>query len=177
MRQKKKSPPKTPLNWFRVGELQLDHEVCPKSCLYPQWLCWRELISHLQVGINWRSLWVCDGGHVSTFCSVGTPSGTDLCRPCVFCLSLCEFLGAWVMLCLEGLVSLVFSIPSFSYDLFASPSTAFLVPLGKNLLETLHLGLDVPWSLTLCILSGCRILYLFPSTAEESFSDDGWEGH
>jgi len=32
-------------------------------------------------------------------------------------------------------------------------------------------------SLSLCIMSGCGSLYLSPSAAGESLSDDGWERH
>ena len=48
-----------------------------------------------------------------------------------------------------------------------------LNPKEKDLMETFLLGLSVPWSLSLCIMSGCGCLYLFPSAAEGTFSDDG----
>lgn len=40
-------------------------------------------------------------------------------------------------------------------------------------METFHLGLSIPRSLTLCILSGCKSLCFFPSAAAGSFSDGG----
>ena len=43
---------------------------------------------------------------------------------------------------------------------------------GKQLVETYHLGLDVPWSLIFRIFSGCESL--FPSAAGGNFYDDGW---
>lgn len=39
-------------------------------------------------------------------------------------------------------------------------------------METPHLGLSVPWSLTHCILSSCGSLVLIPSTTGGSFSED-----
>ena len=49
----------------------------------------------------------------------------------------------------------------------------FLKITNEVLKEKGHLGLSIPRSLTLCILSGCGSLYLFPSAAGGSFSDDG----
>jgi hypothetical protein len=45
------------------------------------------------------------------------PSGTDLCKPCACCLSLCELRCVPPLLCLEVLESLVSSICSGSYPL------------------------------------------------------------
>ena len=54
------------------------------------------------------------------------------------------------------------------------PSAVFSDPLVVYWMKTYHLRLGVPSSLTLCILSGSESLYLVPSTAGRSFSDDGW---
>lgn len=53
-----------------------------------------------------------------------TPSGANLCRPCPRCLSLGELICASIVLCLEGLVSLVLSLPNDSHSL----STGFPEP-------------------------------------------------
>lgn len=47
-------------------------------------------------------------------------------------------------------------------------------PDRKYLMEISYLWLFVPRSLILCIISGYESLYLFPSAAGESFSDDGY---
>jgi hypothetical protein len=43
-------------------------------------------------------------------------------------------------------------------------------------METSHLGQSVPRFLTLCIISGCGSLYLFPSAARGHFSEVGGAG-
>ena len=73
---------------------------------------------------------------------------------------------------LEGFVLLgpfvhsLFPIPS------ASSSTEFPELCGRDLMEISHLELCILRSLTLCIMSGCESLYLFPSAAGRSFSVD-----
>lgn len=62
-----------------------------------------------------------------------------------------------------------------------SVSSLFLPPLGKGslsferrgLMKTSHLGLNVPRSLILSIVSVFEFRDLFPSAAEESSSDNG----
>lgn len=73
---------------------------------------------------------------------------------------------------LEGLVSLVCSIPSVTIFLhhFVKGS---LSPDGKVLMETSHLGLIVLRSFIHFTLSNCGFLYLFLSSAGGSFSEDG----
>lgn len=66
----------------------------------------------------------------------------------------CGFTYTPVLLCLEGLVFLVSSIASGSQNLFASFFCSFLSSEGKHLMQTSHLGWDVPRSLTL-IGSAC----------------------
>lgn len=48
---------------------------------------------------------------------------------------------------------------------------------SRNLMETSLLGLSVPSSLPLWIMSGYISLYLSPLPAGGSFSDDGWRRH
>ena len=72
----------------------------------------------------------------------------------------------------EGLVLLVSSIPSGSYDLSASSSAEFPGPRRERLVGSL-LQLSIPRSLTLYIVFGGGSLYLFPSTTGGSFSYDG----
>ena len=63
---------------------------------------------------------------------------------------------------LEGLVLLVTSIPS-----------GFYIFEEGNLMETYNLGLSVLRPSILFIMTICESLYVFPSAARESFSDDG----
>ena len=63
---------------------------------------------------------------MSTPLTFGNPPGADLYRSCACCLSLCEFIGASIVLYFESLVSLVSSIPSGSYTLSASFSEGTL---------------------------------------------------
>lgn len=60
-----------------------------------------------------------------------------------------------------------------SYTLFISLLQDSLSPEERKLMETFHLGLSVPRSLTLCVLSSYGSLYLFSSAAEGSVSDNG----
>lgn len=52
------------------------------------------------------SFWVRLGAHVHFPLSAGTPTGLDLCGPCAYCHSLCEFISVLVLLGIEGLVFL-----------------------------------------------------------------------
>ena len=66
-----------------------------------------------------------------------------------------------------------------------SPLTfTFCLPLHRvpetekrEIMETSHLGIIVPRSLTLGTMSVCLSLCLFPSAARGSFSDDVWARH
>jgi hypothetical protein len=62
----------------------------------------------------------------------------------------------------------VSSISSGSYTLSASSSVGFLNPEGRDLMKTFYLGQSVPRSFSLCVMSGCGSLYLFPSAAGRS---------
>ena len=66
--------------------------------------------------------------------------------------------------CWFVIVSLVSSIPSGSYALPLSSSEAFPECRGERFHT--YLGLRVPQSLALCILSGCGSPHLFPSLKE-----------
>lgn len=73
---------------------------------------------------------------------------------------------------LEGLGSLLPSIHPGSHNLSASSSADFPEPQGERF------DGDIPFRaecsmISLCIMSGCGCLYLFPSAAEGTFSDDG----
>lgn len=48
------------------------------------------------------------------------------------------------MLCLESLVSLVISIPTDSYNLFAFSFVELLEPQEEGFMETSQLGLGIP---------------------------------
>lgn len=73
---------------------------------------------------------------------------------------------------LEGIVSLVSSIPSGPCTLPAS-SVVFPMPWGEvSDGDTSFRALSR--SLTLCIMPGCGSLHSFPSASGRSFSDDGW---
>ena len=73
-----------------------------------------------------------------------------------------EYICRFAFLCLEDLVSFLSSILSLALTvLVLSFLQGFLSPEGKELMETSHLVLSVPRSLTLYTLS----LYLFPDAA------------
>lgn len=68
------------------------------------------------------------------------------------------------------------STPSGS-SLFLPPLLqGFLSPSRRDLMQTSHLQLSVPRSLTSCCLA-VGLCNLFPFAAEGSFSDDGWSLH
>lgn len=108
--------------------------------------------------------------------SAGVWSGLNLCRSCACCHSLCEFIHASVLLCLEDTV---YSEPSTT-----SGSWVFLPPLLYTLLS-LEGGIwwrQSIWNWVLqnlshCTRCFCEFLYRFPSNVGRSFSDDGWAIH
>lgn len=75
---------------------------------------------------------------------------------------------------LESPVSLLSSIPSGSYFPFSFSPMGFSESRGGEFDgdPPPHLGLSVSGSFTLCVLSGCRSLYIFPSATEGSFSSE-----
>lgn len=89
-------------------------------------------------------------GHLST-CpfSSRTPSGAPLRRPCARCLSLCEFVCAPGLLCLECLVLLVSPNSSGSYSIYFYSLKGFLSPEGRDLVEPSGLGKRVPGSISI----------------------------
>ena len=131
---------------------------------------WREILicKWLSIGVRHIS--------ASTFSS-RTPSVADTWRPCACCLSLCKLICALV-LCLEGLVSLVAFIPSGSYTLSACSSSGFPDPWGEAF------DGDIPFR-TECskVSRSLHIVCLWlpgffpPFAADRSFSDDGWARH
>jgi hypothetical protein len=90
--------------------------------------------------------------------SAGTPSDLDPCRHCAHCHSLCEFICVSLLLWLEGLFPWC---PLFPLALRILPPHPLcsVIPKEKHLMNTSHLGLSMPRSLTLCALSsvGLRI--------------------
>ena len=74
---------------------------------------------------------------------------------------------------LEGLVFLVSSICSGLHPFSASSSYVSLSSKGRDLMVTSHVGLSIPMSLDLSIMSSCGSPYLFLSVAGGSLSEDG----
>lgn len=88
------------------------------------------------------------------------------CRPLQALLHSLEFMSL-ARVDLEEPLFLVFSIP-FDRDIFPASSFRALNNEDRILMETSHLGLSVSWSLTLCVMSGCRFMFInlyifFPS--------------
>jgi hypothetical protein len=63
--------------------------------------------------------------------------------------------------------------PPSSLDLSTSVSTGSLSSEGRDLMETFHLGMSVPRSLTLCVMPDSGSLHLFLSAVGGNFSEDG----
>lgn len=89
--------------------------------------------------------------------------GLTWCRPmrsCTCCLSLWAFICSSILMMERALflwcpplsVILPLSLPLFLWG--------SLSPKKRNLMEASYLWLSVPWSLTLCIMSGCRSVFL-----------------
>lgn len=124
-----------------------------------QYLCILSVIQLLlsmgpALGCGWYTQWAFIGGNRFSLCQwvcqsqivackgwgqcplhsliAGTPSGLNLCRPRAHCHSLCEFIYASVLLCLEGTVSVKSFITSKSYDLSVSSSTQIFEPWGEG---------------------------------------------
>lgn len=96
---------------------------------------------------------------------------------CVFSSNLCELMCASATLCLEGFVSLLSSITNGSYSPISSYRKSSKAqgeqlegefPFRNAFFKICH---------SLRILPSCGFLYLFPSAAERSLSDDGWARH
>lgn len=80
-------------------------------------VCQLERVSELGIGVS----------SISPLSS-RTPMGPDLCRSCACCHSLRGFLRMSTVLCLEGFVCLVPSIPSGAYNLPTSFPQGSLSP-------------------------------------------------
>lgn len=128
-----------------------------KGGLYTKWvfLLWRKLIFLLLSAL--RPHW---SGLVQSVCLLPQSLWLHTCiSPAVFKKTL--FL--WCLLSLT-------LFPSF-------------LPQGslrgerRELMEASHLRMSLPRVLTLCTLSNCGSLYLFPCLAGRGFSDDGWTRH
>lgn len=112
------------------------------------------VISRISVGNSWAK----DEGCIS-FSSAN-------------CHSVYEFICAPVLLCVEDLVSLVYLSPLAIMIFLLHPMKDSLSPENIDLVETSHLEFSISRYLTLCTLSDCEFLYLFPSTEEWSLSVD-----
>lgn len=140
------------------------------SLLPPVRLSGRNLHFHLKVVTLFRQLLSYRWGHISTApFSSKNPTCADHWSPCTCCFCLCEFMLI-DPIDLNGFVFLVSSIPYVFYSL----PEGFLSPDGRDLMETLHLGLNVPRCLILWIMYVYRFLYLLTYAAGESFFDDDW---
>jgi len=117
-----------------------------------------------------NSFWVRDED-LCPLLSMQETTGPDLyrCCACFQCgWALCEFICLLVLLCLQGLVSMVPSILSGSCSfclLFCTVSDTL-----HNLVETSFLGLNILWSLTFCLCSDYG--YFFSSARGQTFFDD-----
>lgn len=90
---------------------------------------------------------------------------------------LCGFICSSILLYLEDTVSLESSTTSGSYNFLPPLQHSPQIPERRSLIKMPHLGLGVPGSLILCILSSCGSLCRFLSIAREVFSDDTWVRH
>lgn len=121
---------KTPVSLFCVSYLLLVMELTLKSCLFIHWDTFGENLVFICKWLwIWDKFWVRDGTCVHR---AGVSYGTDPCKPCACCPSLCEFICISVLLCLEGLALLVSSFPSGSYTLSAFSSAEFSGPWGEG---------------------------------------------
>ena len=75
------------------------------------------------------------------------------CAGPVHAAKVCESICGSALLCLEGLISLLSSLPLALTIFVLLLLQSSLIPEGENLMETSHLGLSVPRSLTLHIVS------------------------
>ena len=77
---------------------------------------------------------------MSTFpLRAGIPLGLDLCSLRACCPHTWDFICVLAVMCLQGLVSLVSSVPSGSHNLSASPPQGSLTPERKELMDRLGL--------------------------------------
>lgn len=152
-------PSKVRLSSFSVVHWQLlSIQPTLKSSFFPQGDFTGESCLLLSIVV---SFWVRDRSMYLLLLALGP----QLVQPCaghvVHCFCLCKFICEVILLCLEGPICLVTSIPSGSYILSTSSLAGFPEPKEEGLIEASHLRLSVPMSLnSLCVLSGCGSLYL-----------------
>lgn len=167
-----------------------------KQNTFHSFLCWPLLSMGPVLKCGWYTQWDFNGGDRFSLCqwvcqsqllvrvgsqcplphlSAGTPSALNLCRPCANCHSLCEFIYASVLLCLEDTVSMKSFITSNSYNLSVSSSTQRAGPWGEGFDE------DIPFRIKCFRVSHslhtvqCVFLCYSPYTARRSFSNVDWE--
>lgn len=107
---------------------------------------------HLQLATNWKQLLGYGQGPATPFGSRTRSLGSlaDRCRPCVCCLSPCEF--TWPC-CIQKSVFPQCLVSPLAFLLFAHLLFC-RAPQGDDLLVTCHLVLSVPGYLILGIMSG-----------------------
>lgn len=102
-----------------------------------------------------------------------------------------EFCLAWACVCFVNVGSeficasalpneehlLKYPSASSPYNPPASSSTQMPQALGVGLMKTSQLGLIVPESLSVCMLSSCGSLSECPATARRNFSSEAWTRH
>ena len=138
--------------------------------VYPVRLHWRKLILSFVSSYQLKKasgLGIGACAHFST--QSRDPLGLDLYRPSACCHSLCEFLCTPVLLFFLGVLHSQWILQSF-YFLFHTLAWALS---RRDLMETSHLVLSFPRSLTLYTMSSCGSLCLLPSTVGGSVCDDG----
>lgn len=81
------------------------------------------------------------------------------------------------MVILTALFSFIFFIPLGSHTLLPSLLGHSLSSAGRDLTETSYLGLSLPRSLTLCIMSDCGSLYSVPSAEGGGVSGESRTRH
>lgn len=107
-----------------------------------------------------------------------TSSGTSWHWSYVHPASISVFIYLSSLLCVRNLVSSE-SSPHLALSLLLPQllQGSWSPKRGERSDGAIPLGLNIPRSLTLFLLSGCGSLYLFLSAAGESFSENGWAAH
>lgn len=121
-----------------------------KYCWYSQWYFIKKANFSFTSGSQLQiSSLLGMGTHVYFLLfSTGASSIMSLWRPWAWCNSICDFICASILFCLESVVSLESSIPSSSDSSFLFCIVS--VPWGEECSEAINLGLSVTKSLILC---------------------------
>lgn len=138
--------------------------------LYLQWYSLGENGFFLCESLSIGGSWIRDGSLCPFALSALGPYRAYSWADSACCHSLCEFSYALLLLCLEGLLSLVPFTDPGSNNLPLLPKSS-LSSEGRALTETAYL-----WS-RLELLYNCGHSSSFPSTEGENFSNDGRASH